>query len=1304
MRRKTPFLILLIAAVVLCLFACDSEVTDIVAKGESFSITIGSSVDIAELVEVSGKGDVDVLIEPSGIVSVEKNKLTGLAEGSCTVTVYSGEKQCRFRLNVTNGKKITMGISDQTFTYSGGVKTLTVEGTYPSGTKVVMYNNGEVFNGAVEPGTYEVELEVTPPEGYDVEYVSKKAILTIDKIYADMSAVRFAPANYAYDGTEKKLIISGTLPAGVAVRYENNAATDVGTYLAKAYFSVDEKHYHSIEPMGAKLTILKCDLSNQINVTNVRATFDKADHFPTWELPVGVTAEYFVYNVSTMTYIPKSDYYSIHAANHPFVNSGTYTIKTVFNLDESMARNYTVTAEKVSTVTITKADFTVDLAFEDSSFSYDGTEKTVGLGDLYDVGLVGTMPKDINNNVIDGVTVEFYYGSTHDTTLSFTNAGNYFIRAKLTVPNEYLNNYNAIEDVTCSLVISKVVYPSNFTFDANELYGELDFSTPHVYDGTAHYFALTFPTQGDKDAFTADINIKYYYKKDNESELLFDDEVGIINAGVYTIGYRLSFVDSTMSRNYTLPSNGSFNTSITKVIFNMTSVSFPNTTISYDGEAHTPILSGVPAGVASTITGGSKTNAGTYTVSVSFAAETVPYGNYYLQGADGELTYINAILRINKADYVRSDVPDYYTEAITYSPSGKLSDVTILLGGVAAQNNISWLDGNEKPVCNVSAYDVVYNADTANRNDFVYKLPLTVNPLTLEGNKFAVADQFVAYTGAPARPKITYDGATINGVSLSYNCETEAVDLGTHVLTDSTLVLDDEINYAFDGSVDFGTVTIHIFDGSLFRYNGLILERYIGGQNEVSVPTGTTNIANGAFSGCSMLKLTIPESVTSMSSNALGGITYLRELVLPYIGTQRATGVFSGVFGGVNGIPSDLVKVTVTDITELPDNAFKDAANLTQIVFTQEIVSVGQHAFDGCASLTSMSLTGITYLGSSAFRGCFDLISLSLPFMGQSSHTGTITYLFGSDSGDNAYTYYSLETLDFSSGTFTGLFTESFKGMVSLRNLTLPTTLASLEADAFGGTYADVVLNDNFTSVRSRAFYGYKGASVTLPATVERIEQYAFAEATVITTLNLPSSLNFIGQYAFRNVKATLTFNGTSLTRLESYALAGYKGESVSLPSSVIELGDGAFSGSAIKAISVSSDVTLSGEGIFKDCTALWNVSLDAGEVPTSTFEGCTALTNVTLIGTTVIGFRAFYGCSALAGLSIPSGVTDIGSRAFDGCVLLSLLTFNGPAPTFGNNALPAEGVALVIKAPASVAAGYSHLEDDYVNVTVQSF
>ena len=66
-------------------------------------------------------------------------------------------------------------------------------------------------------------------------------------------------------------------------------------------------------------------------------------------------------------------------------------------------------------------------------------------------------------------------------------------------------------------------------------------------------------------------------------------------------------------------------------------------------------------------------------------------------------------------------------------------------------------------------------------------------------------------------------------------------------------------------------------------------------------------------------------------------------------------------------------------------------------------------------------------------------------------------------------------------------------------------------------------------------------------------------------------------------------------------------------------------------------------------------------------FYGCTGLTSVTLPSSiTKIGDGTFYGCTGLTSITIPSGVTFIGSESFMWCDGLTSVYFLGNAPAKG--------------------------------------
>ena len=96
------------------------------------------------------------------------------------------------------------------------------------------------------------------------------------------------------------------------------------------------------------------------------------------------------------------------------------------------------------------------------------------------------------------------------------------------------------------------------------------------------------------------------------------------------------------------------------------------------------------------------------------------------------------------------------------------------------------------------------------------------------------------------------------------------------------------------------------------------------------------------------------------------------------------------------------------------------------------------------------------------------------------------------------------------------------------------------------------------------------------------------------------------------------------------------------------------------------------GSRAFYNCSGLTSLSLPSGitSIGWEAFSGCSGLTSLSLpSGITSIGSKAFSGCSGLASLSLPSGLTSIGSEAFSGCSGLTSLSLPSGLTSIGSEA-----------------------------------
>ena len=291
--------------------------------------------------------------------------------------------------------------------------------------------------------------------------------------------------------------------------------------------------------------------------------------------------------------------------------------------------------------------------------------------------------------------------------------------------------------------------------------------------------------------------------------------------------------------------------------------------------------------------------------------------------------------------------------------------------------------------------------------------------------------------------------------------------------------------------------------------------------------------------------------------------------------------------------------------------------------------------------------------------------------------------------------------------------------------VTLPDTLQSIGKYAFYETQVSrIVIPDSVTYIGDSAFYGAEALeTVIMPDTITGIGASAFRDCPRLTAIELPASVNEIGDYAFSECtslrelsadgnQAFVTVDNvlfdSSMTKLITYP-AGLTAEAYTIPSSVLEIGGGAFMGNgALQNLDVPESVTQIGDYAFARCSSLRYVSGMQGvaelgtyvfyydtslsvihlppeltSVPTAVLGDCSALQAVG-IGTAVteIGQYAFRNCRSLTSVVIPASVTTIGAYAFYSCASLTDVYYAGSetdwaAISIGDNNTPLTSAAI---------------------------
>ena len=461
-------------------------------------------------------------------------------------------------------------------------------------------------------------------------------------------------------------------------------------------------------------------------------------------------------------------------------------------------------------------------------------------------------------------------------------------------------------------------------------------------------------------------------------------------------------------------------------------------------------------------------------------------------------------------------------------------------------------------------------------------------------------------------------------------------------------------------------------------------DRLIGVRIEGSV----TTIGNFAFEGCSSLtSVTIPSSVTSIGESAFEN-SGLTSITIPSSVTTISNYAFFGC--------TSLTSITIpSSITSIGNQAFRNCTSLTSITIPSSVTTIGDFAFFGCTSLTSVTLpSSVTTIGDFAFFGCTSLTSVTLP----SSITSISIGLFG--------TCTSLPSITIPSSV-TSIGVEAFFGCTSLTSVTLPSSITSIGESAFEGSgLTSITIPNSITSISDFAFYectsltsvtignsvtniGERAfrqctslTSVTIPSSVTSIDFAAFSYCEALTSIVIPSSVTSIGESAFENSGVTtVTIANDQLSGISSPATdVSFFGKTVQtiLPASptILQYNE-----------SIGESVTWSGATFARDITLPnFSYTSSAPSVLTGRVPSYNKLIGVTFGGSvTEIGYRAFYDCTSLTSVTIPSSVTGIGESAFDGAGLTSVIIPNSIA-TIARSAFSGNPLASVT-IPSSVTS-----------------
>ena len=172
----------------------------------------------------------------------------------------------------------------------------------------------------------------------------------------------------------------------------------------------------------------------------------------------------------------------------------------------------------------------------------------------------------------------------------------------------------------------------------------------------------------------------------------------------------------------------------------------------------------------------------------------------------------------------------------------------------------------------------------------------------------------------------------------------------------------------------------------------------------------------------------------------------------------------------------------------------------------------------------------------------------------------------------------------------------------------------------------------------------------------------------------LPDRISESKKYLITNLKIVGEVNGTDWLFIREMAGSDFRGDKTDGKLSILDLSDAKIVGGGLLYffnVYTSYNDKL-GDYAFYGCSGLTSLTIPSSVtwISGEAFSGCSGLTSLVIPSSvTSIDRSAFSGCSSLTSLTIPSSVTSIGNYAFEGCSgLTSIYVYLEKTPKLGTD------------------------------------
>ena len=500
--------------------------------------------------------------------------------------------------------------SDLSFVYDGKSKIPTAYYTDVKGAKIYVAVSG----AATESGSYSARVTASDP---NYSFKNTSMGYEIKKADYDFSSVVWSKSQFVYDGTQKRVYLSG-LPDGVSIiAYNSDRARSAGSYTVSATLSWDDRNYNAPASLSHTWEILPAEYDmSGVKFLSCEAVYDGITHYPTIDgaMPTGADGIRLEYSFSG-------------GALH--VSDGEVLVRVSFS---TKSKNYISPKDVYVSVKITPKP--IKVAWSDLKLSYNGELqaptatasecKIIVSGGGVNVGLYKAVAVAENDDfTVENKDYEFEIVKSFNFWVSEPSAKTSYEGSSPNIIAEAkfgLVEYRYFSDPECK---NEIAVPSScgryyaiaFVADSENYFG---ISSSKIAFDVIEVLPVGLGIEITKSKLQAfDLLLysdfrAYILHNDGSTSTVDSSAVAII----YQNGNALGLKDDKITFSYK-----GFTTevdiSVSKADYDLSGIFWENSSVTYDGTPKSPTLKGLPMGVrAIEYIGAGVTDAGVYTVSV----------------------------------------------------------------------------------------------------------------------------------------------------------------------------------------------------------------------------------------------------------------------------------------------------------------------------------------------------------------------------------------------------------------------------------------------------------------------------------------------------------------------------------------------------------------------------------------------------------------------------------------------------------------------------------------------------------------